>query len=136
MSTPVVPAPPVSPCPLPPSKPPVKVRFTEPRFTRSYQPKSYYQVLRTQATITKLVYVQFGSVHLLSYILHTFLIPRSYLFRFASVSLSLLRPYMPTLVLSSLVSMSYATLFHIYGLLSPFSFSYISSIHCCMYSLF
>src|SRR3979490_2251567 len=65
--------------------------------------------------------------------LYTFLIPR-----FASflVSLGLLRPYMPTLILSSLVSMSYATLFHIYGLLSPFSFSYISSIHCCMYSPF
>src|SRR3979490_1375713 len=98
-----------------------------------------------QATITKLVYVRFGSVHLPSYILHTFLIPcfapcfaspSSYSFHFVSVSLGLLQPYMPTPILSSLVSISYATLFHIYGLLSPFSFSYISSIHCCMYSPF
>src|SRR3979490_915141 len=42
----------------------------------------------------------------------------------------------PPPVSSILVYMYYATLPHIYGLLSPFSFSYISSIHCCMYSPF
>src|SRR3979490_74613 len=40
----------------------------------------------------------------------------------------------PPPVSSILVYMSHATLPHIYGLLSPFSFFYISSIHCCMYS--
>src|SRR3979490_2725379 len=42
----------------------------------------------------------------------------------------------PPPVSSILVCMSHATLPHIYGLLSPFSFSYISIIHCCMYAPF
>src|SRR3979490_1573740 len=54
-------------------------------------------------------------------------------FRYPSVHYSHI---CPPPVSSILVCMSHATLPHIYGLLSPFSFSYISSIHCCMYSPF
>ena len=110
----------------------VKVRFTEPRFTRSYQPKSYKQS-RIHRT---LVYVWFGLVHLPSHIPYSSLCFTPFLFRFASFRYpSVYYGHIcPPPVSSILVYMSYATLPHIYGLLSPFSFSYISSIHRCMYS--
>src|SRR3979490_915140 len=72
----------------------VKVRFTEPQFTRSYQPKSYFQshVHRTP------VYIQFSSVHITfthsSFLVSLHPVPISLCF--VSVSLGPLRPYMPT----------------------------------------
>ena len=101
-------------------KVPVKVRFTEPRFTRSYQPKSYYQ----SRVHRKPVYVWFGLVHLPSHIPHslfhsiTFLFPFAF-FQYPSVHYGHI---CPPPVSSILVYMSYATLPHTYGLLSPSHF--------------
>src|SRR3979490_3650476 len=98
----------------------VKVRFTKPRFTRSYVPKSYYQsgVYRTP------VYIRFGLVHLPSHIPHSSFRSIPFLFRFASFRHPSVHygHICPPPVSSILVYMSYATLPHTYGLLSPSHF--------------
>src|SRR3979490_3066036 len=72
----------------------VKVRFTEPRFTRSYQPKSYYQVPRTQdACIRSVWFGTFTFTHS-SFLVSFHHVPIS--LRFVSVSFGPLWTYMPT----------------------------------------
>src|SRR3979490_2018828 len=98
------------------------------------------EVLLSSPAYTGCLLYTFGSVWYIlpSHIPHSSLCSILFLFRFASFRYSSVHysHVCPPPVSSILVYMSYATLPHIYGLLSPFSFSYISSIHRCMYSLF
>src|SRR3979490_324255 len=112
----------------------VKVRFTEPRFTRSYQPKSYYQVPRTQDTCIRSVW--FGTFTFTHSSFLVLLHPVPILLCFVSVSLRPLRPYMPTscFIYSSLHFLCNPSSYLWSSI--PVSFSYISSIHRCMYSPF
>ena len=105
---------------------------------------SVHSVVPTEVLLSSPAYTghlyMFSSVRYIlpSHIPHSSLHSIPFLFRFASFWYSSVQygHICPPPVSSILVYMSYATLPHIYGLLSPSSFSYISSIHCCMYSLF